>query len=1489
VEKKALERDKERLRATEKEIAELKLGYEKTISDSKAIHFSNKVYQVSGEDYTMMEVHDKLTNINTEVSRLDVKLGAATKKIKEFNKLNTESRIVTDKINADYETKAEELNKEYKEAANSAKTQEELDWVNSYYKNRHNILHSESVALFQEEIDKNKDVKSGYANYKKLLDERNSLAQQYESFTNTGIIEDTKEVSGLYDGWEGKMKAHNEEFSDVTAANLRKKKEQEKKKRGEEDFIRKYTTEGGLGVYTAGKRFLGGFIEAVPGLMQAATAGGYYGAFENFSDVLYEEAHNEFMTQSSKYNRGLVEDIARLEDGNEIVFDHKGQAIAVYGKDGYILSEKEQKQIIDEDKIARKKGEAPEISKGETNERILFNKFASTTGDMIGLIYGGSKFTKGVKALGVGSKAAQFTGLTISGFVAQTDDLFNEAVMSGMSRGNASKFALTTGVVLGALENISPNEAIWKGTAKKMAIKKALGFFKEKGVVGAGKHVTREFVKGLADENIQEISQTLAEKGIKYMTNQSMDENFFDTEVTMNEIKETAILTTMSTGTLQGRTAYQQIKNPSLIRQNALYNIMEEGKADDFIAQAKEKVETGEWTVEEGDIAIRTLNSAQLAWQDIPKKGNLSDRQKSALVYKMTQKYELEHDKSSNPLLNEMYDINMEMVDNDIKKIISGEYFEAKEGAQSVGYEMAEFVMKSKEDGGLGMTMDEFKAIQKKAEKEGVEKLDKDEKEVMTKYNKQLLDTTTREDTRFENMAKQNLKEQGIETPSSEQIYKEKQKVIKAENALYKSVISEAQEDKRTETELAKAKEEGREGIKGSTTITSKNLEEVDNLESQAITTSQKKALQQVKGVLGALKNIAPDIDIQIHATSQDMIDAAQSPNVEGNESGLFIDEDGSIHINMEKVRENTVAHEGVHPIIDAIKKHNPELHKQIESDLMKHIKETPELAKYLEFGEAYRKTKEEIEKDGKELGYTGDKLTEYVNEQIAENKETIPDETIVEFLADVASGKVKLPPKAKKSLWEKLKSLIKKYSSNYNLTEEEIDKMSFEKTLDVAQSIVGAVQTGQAFSLDSTTEAPKTSEKTESKKESKDKKDKKQIIGENAYLSKNVREGLLIAKIMHKHASLNTDKKAIKLKTGWEQGLDGKWRYEILDGKFKETVNFHGTKQKLSEVLYSPELFKAYPSMKDIEVILNVSVHGAERSWYKPEDRSIEINAKSKNAAFINLIHEIQHDIQFIEGFSKGGNDMSAMDGFLNNITPEIQAEWDNLLLKKKILGDITYLLENPMVVDLPPSEVFTNKFMNENKDVDGMLSVSPEDILDYLDKNPEFKKDLFIESTLEESFDVADIKRSEIIEELSFRFSPYSLYQRLSGEVEARNVENRSWMSIESKRKSLFQNTEDVAREDQILLDASELSKAPEAMKPVIEKSIRESFELGFITRLEQAEQLDELKLASPTEALKKDKKQVTKSTPMNFKTVDEFIKAQGTPVYHGGNAEV
>ena len=130
-------------------------------------------------------------------------------------------------------------------------------------------------------------------------------------------------------------------------------------------------------------------------------------------------------------------------------------------------------------------------------------------------------------------------------------------------------------------------------------------------------------------------------------------------------------------------------------------------------------------------------------------------------------------------------------------------------------------------------------------------------------------------------------------------------------------------------------------------------------------------------------------------------------------------------------------------------------------------------------------------------------------------------------------------------------------------------------------------------------------------------------------------------------------DAKAIKMATGWERGADGKWRYEMPDAKIKDTIDVGGGQiakryeddmlwngGKLSRVIDAPELFKAYPQLKDVRIetdaIMNDMPSNGE---YNSKTNTITIHADELKYMNGILNHEIQHAIQGIEGFATGGS----------------------------------------------------------------------------------------------------------------------------------------------------------------------------------------------------------------------------------------------------------
>ena len=240
-------------------------------------------------------------------------------------------------------------------------------------------------------------------------------------------------------------------------------------------------------------------------------------------------------------------------------------------------------------------------------------------------------------------------------------------------------------------------------------------------------------------------------------------------------------------------------------------------------------------------------------------------------------------------------------------------------------------------------------------------------------------------------------------------------------------------------------------------------------------------------------------------------------------------------------------------------------------------------------------------------------------------------------------------------------------------------------------------------------------------------------------------------------------DAKAIKMATGWERGSDGKWRYETSDIKPKPFEEWMNKKNlKLGDIIDSDSgLFEMYPELKDFKVTrgkgksTNAAIYTGlgkieiNFSKFKPY-MSIPSNREKIDGILHRVInHEIQHAIQDSEGFAQG-------------VSP------------------------NAFRPDAPIGK------LREMEEADGRM-VERYNAMSYTEKA--LGEGVRLKERILENRKEYNALASK------YRFGMDG-YTRAAGEVEARNTEKRIGMTEEERRASLASETEDVAREDQILL---------------------------------------------------------------------------------------
>ena len=310
------------------------------------------------------------------------------------------------------------------------------------------------------------------------------------------------------------------------------------------------------------------------------------------------------------------------------------------------------------------------------------------------------------------------------------------------------------------------------------------------------------------------------------------------------------------------------------------------------------------------------------------------------------------------------------------------------------------------------------------------------------------------------------------------------------------------------------------------------------------------------------------------------------------------------------------------------------------------------------------------------------------------------------------------------------------------------------------------------------------------------------QFIGEigaaqldNAARSLDILLALATAKEM---TEAGKDALSVKMATGWEQGADAKWRYELPDMQMPEYSlsllrdgHADGRPVTLGDLLPQAPFLNAYPDMASMPVITDRE--RPKGAAYNPETRQITIsanelhifNTEDLNAMSVSetLLHEIQHAIQHAEGFATGGNIQTVANQQRLEAEKEMEA-----------LHDIYKAYEN---IDFRTLSADTHEALMAYEERDRYERQHEQELKAYILARQKMEM---------AELDLVAGRLSE---------KNYQNYRSLAGEVEARNTVARAGMTPEERRRTLAAATEDVARESQrvIFSGASCLIREPQA----------------------------------------------------------------------------
>lgn len=135
-----------------------------------------------------------------------------------------------------------------------------------------------------------------------------------------------------------------------------------------------------------------------------------------------------------------------------------------------------------------------------------------------------------------------------------------------------------------------------------------------------------------------------------------------------------------------------------------------------------------------------------------------------------------------------------------------------------------------------------------------------------------------------------------------------------------------------------------------------------------------------------------------------------------------------------------------------------------------------------------------------------------------------------------------------------------------------------------------------------------------------------------------------------------------------WFSGPDGKMRFEIDDsGAYYDEKAMDANQSSyayLPRALHHPELFKQYPSLRNTIVKIKELGNG-NLGQYNPRTNTITISPSNPDKLG-TILHEIQHNIQEIEDFARGGNPETAVDAMDNEHVLSTASNYKDYLEKQ-------------------------------------------------------------------------------------------------------------------------------------------------------------------------------------------------------------------------------
>lgn len=283
---------------------------------------------------------------------------------------------------------------------------------------------------------------------------------------------------------------------------------------------------------------------------------------------------------------------------------------------------------------------------------------------------------------------------------------------------------------------------------------------------------------------------------------------------------------------------------------------------------------------------------------------------------------------------------------------------------------------------------------------------------------------------------------------------------------------------------------------------------------------------------------------------------------------------------------------------------------------------------------------------------------------------------------------------------------------------------------------------------------------------------------------------------------SAGADMESIRKATGWHEGMDGKWRWEINDSRMQLRTDAADIPNytTLGELVDAPELFEAYPDMADLSVTFHTLEDGQNGGYSRKFD-SIELSRDLKNrpeALLNSLIHEVQHAIQSREGFASGANPAywnRRMENGFDSRTAEERREGARLQEQYEQIRES----DPQFVAAMEELDAMAPKVPRGKVDLNTWEQIEPDP--------PEWvrydeRRDQLEEQYGDRVWDWYSLRDSIDRNARNGGRMPTDLYRDTAGEIEARDTAKRRELTAQERRET----SPDYGSEDTVFADSGD-----------------------------------------------------------------------------------